>query len=347
MPAYPEGVRQAAATARCTALRGLLLTAALAAPWSANAQPSETVVQAASPNIPAGIVGAFDTLFAGPHAGKRAVHANGLLCEGSFTPASDAAALSRAVHLQGKTVPILARFSNFAAVPGLPDGHPNASPRGLAIKFLLPDGAETDIVAHSYAGFPAGTPAEFLAFLRALPDPAALAAYAAAHPAARAFLDHPKPTPASYGTEAYFGVNAFIFTNAAGRSRYGRYSIVPAAGASHLSAEEAAARPPGFLARELAERMRNGPVKFRLVVQLAKEGDPITDGTAPWPADRPLLELGTLSLRVLVPEDDPRQAELTFVPTNLVGGIAPSADPMLAARTQAYRISAERRIDAQ
>ena len=345
MLTLPDRACSPEATTRHLAIATLLLAATLVAPWGARAQGPVTSAPAKS--VPAGIVGAFDHLFAGPHAGQRAVHANGLLCEGSFVPAPGAAMLSRAAHLRGEAKPVLVRFSNFAAVPGLPDGSPLASPRGVAIKFLLPDGNDTDIVAHSYNGFPAGTPADFLAFLRALPDPAATEAYAAAHSAARAFLDDPKPAPSSYGTETYFGVNAFRFTDAAGLSRYGRYHIVPVAGSSHLSAEEAASRAPDFLATELAERLRQGPVEFRLLVQLAGEGDLVEDGSVPWPANRPVVELGTLTLRALVPAGDERQADLAFVPTNLVGGIEPSTDPMLLARTQAYRISAERRINAR
>ena len=324
--------------------KSLLLAAALVLPCDVQAQ---TAVQAGTPTIPAQLVGAFDKMFNGPHVGQRAIHAKGLLCEGSFVPTAHAVTLSRAAHLQGAEVPVLARFSNFAAIPGLPDGHPASSPRGLAVKFLLPNGGDTDIVAHSYDGFPASTADEFLAFLRAVPDAAALAAFAAGHPAARAFLDHPKPTPASYGTEAYFGVNAFRFTNAAGAAQHGRYRFVPVAGTSYLGVDEAAGRMPDFLTEELAERLQRGPITFRLLVQLADHGDTLTDASAPWPADRAVLELGTLSLRAVVQADDARQADLTFVPTNLVGGIGVSADPLLTARTQAYRISADRRLDAR
>lgn len=346
MPTRPVTTRRNAATPlRRGALKGVLLAAALAAPCAA--QERVSAAAPTRPEIPEEIVGALDKLFAGPRAGARAVHAKGLLCAGTFTPAPGAASLSRAPHLQGGGVPVLVRFSNFAAVPELPDGHPAASPRGLAVKFLLPDGGDTDIVAHSYDGFPAGTPEEFLTFLRAATDPSALTAYTAGRPAARAFVEHPKPTPASYATEAYFGVNAFRFTNAAGASRYGRYRVLPLAGASHLSADEAAARAPDFLAGELAGRMRRGPVAFRLAVQLAEEGDTVTDGSTPWPADRPVLDLGTITLTAPAPASDELGGRLAFVPTNLVGGIAASADPMLAARTQGYRISAERRLDAR
>ena len=344
MPIRIKNVHPPASSRRCVALASVLLAAALSAPCDAWAQ---TASHTGASSTSAQLVGAFDKMFSGPHAGQRAVHAKGLLCEGVFIPAPEAATLSRAVHLQGAPVPVLARFSNFAAVPGLPDGDPASSPRGLPVKFLLPDGEDTDIVAHSYNGFPASDPTEFLGFLRAVPDPEALKIFAADHPAARSFLDDPKPAPASYGNETFFGVNAFRFTNAAGVSRYGRYRFIPVAGISHLSADQAAKRAPNYLAEVLGEQLRRGPVAFRLVVQLAGEGDTITDGSVPWPSDRPVVELGTISLRAVVPDDDARQQELSFVPTNLVGGIAASADPMLTARTQAYRISVQRRLDAR
>ena len=301
-------------------------------------------VRAASPGgdagtAPARVVAAFDVLFAGPHAGLRAVHAAGLLLDAEFSPSPEAASLTRAALLAGGAIPALARFSNFAAVPGLGDGDPAASPRGLAIRLGGSDGAEWDLVTHSYDGFPAADAEEMVRFLRAVPDAAALAALAAERPAVRAFLEHPKPAPASYATEAYFGVNAFRFSNASGTVRHGRYRVVPEAGPQHLSAAEAASRAPDFLAREMAERLSRGPAGFRLLVQLAGEHDDVNDGSVPWPAERPIVELGRLSLRAVVAEPP----DLTFVPTNLVGGVALSDDPMLLARTRAYRISAERR----
>lgn len=294
-------------------------------------------------SVPAQIVGAFDALFGGSHPAMRAVHAKGVLCEGVFVPGAAASTLTRAEHLQGGGVPVVVRFSNFSGVPNTTDNDPTANPRGMAIKFLLPDGSDTDIVAHSYNGFPASTPDEFLRFLTALTVPAKLDAFLADHPAARAFIGTAKPTPASYGTEHYFGVSAFRFTNAAGVIRHGRYRLVPLAGGAYLTETDAAGRPPDFLRRELAERLAVSPVLFRLSVQLAEEGDSVTDGSLVWPSDRPMIELGTLRLQLLVPEGDAAQRELLFTPLNLVGGIAATADPMLVARTQAYRVSHERR----
>lgn len=300
------------------------------------------VAQQAPLGVPARLVAALDAVFAGPHPAARAVHAKGVLIEGSFVPAPGAASLSRAVHLNGGEVPVLVRFSNFAGVPGVADGEPEASPRGFALRFLLPDDVSTDIVAHSYNGFPAATPEEFLGFLHAVAAPATMPDFAAARPAVRAFLDAPKPAPASYATETYFGVNAFRFTDAGGTSRHGRYRVAPLAGEAHLPADDAARRPPDFLRDEMDARLNRGPIGFRLLVQLAGEGDAVADGSVPWPEERKLVELGVVTLRAPV-ADQQAQQELRFVPTNLVGGIAPSADPMLAARTKAYRVSADRR----
>ena len=111
-------------------------------------------------------VDALNALF-GSHPGFRAVHAKGVLCEGTFTPSTDAASLSRAPHFQ-TTVPVTVRFSDFTGIPNIPDTDPNANPRGLAIRFHLPNGSDADIVAHSFNGFPVGNVEEFVGFLHAV-----------------------------------------------------------------------------------------------------------------------------------------------------------------------------------
>ena len=293
------------------------------------------------------LIEAFDGIFGGMHPQARAVHAKGVVLLGSFAPAPAAASLSRAVHLNGGIVPIIVRFSNFSGVPDAADAAPDANPRGMAIRFQLPNGITTDIVVHSYDGFPAATPEEFLGFLHAVAAPETMPAFAAIHPAAQAFLAAPKPIPASYATETYYGVNAFRFTNAARQSRYGRYRLVPVAGESDLTPEQAADKPKDFLVPELADRLANGPIQFRLIVQLAGAGDDVENGSIPWPLERPTVELGMLTLRTLAPAQKQAQQALRFRPTSLVGGIAPSKDPMLLARTYAYRASADRRSGSE
>lgn len=307
--------------------------------------PAGATDAAKGASVPAQAVAALDALAAGPHPGFRAVHAKGVLCEGLFEPAPSATDVSRAAHFSGPPTPVLVRFSNFSGVPNAPDNDPLASPRGIAIKFMLADDGETDIVAHSYDGFPAATPEDFVAFVSALAshDPADLRAFLATHAAARAFVEAPKPPPVSYATESFFGVNTFAFANHAGETRYGRYRLVPLAGAAHLSALDAAQKAPGYLATDMDDRLRAGPIRFRLDLQLAAPGDTIADGSISWPVSRQVVPLGTLVIQRVVPNAEALQRTVLFTPLNLVDGILPSDDPLLVARSRSYRISHMRR----
>ncbi|MBC7481795.1 MAG: catalase [Rhizobacter sp.] len=107
------------------------------------------------------------------------------------------------------------------------------------------------------------------------------------YPAALRLVTTPRPVPDSFGTLAFYGVNAFKFTNAKGESHFARYQILPVAGEHALSDADAAKAGPNYLMEELPQRIAKGPVKFRLLAQVANDGDNVNDPTAVWPADRP------------------------------------------------------------
>ena len=303
-----------------------------------------------SPDTIRQIVDAMRTL-AGPHPGFRPVHAKGLVCSGTFRASPEAPRVTRAPHFAGQPVPTIVRFANSNGNPDVHDGVPNV--RSMAVKFQLPDGKSADILANSIEGFIARTPEELLEFLRAqLPDPASgrpdpdgVPRFLAGHPAGRAFVERlmKKPVPASYAQMIYHAEHAFRFTVADGASRFGRYRLVPQAGEALLAPDEAGKRSPSFLRDELEGRLRNGPVAFRLLLQLAGEGDPTDDVTALWPEGRPLVELGGLEVTSTSPTSAADEQRLIFDPTNRTDGIDLSADPILLARSAAYAISYDRR----
>jgi catalase len=299
--------------------------------------------------VPEQLVDALNALF-GKHPGFRAAHAKGIVCEGEFTPAPSAATLTKAPHLQGKPVKATVRFSDSTGIPDIPDGVPDAGPRGMAVRFHLGDGESTDIVANAFNGFAVATGEDFVAFLKAVaasgkdaPKPTPLEKFLESHPKAKKVATAPKPVPASFASEPYFSVNAFEFTNAEGKSRYGRYQLHPEAGAKFLTTEEAAKQPPNFLIEELGQRLASGPAKFRIVVQLAAEGDKVDDATEVWPDDRPTVELGVLTITAKAADSDAASRALAFDPLHLVDGIEPSDDPLLVVRSSAYAISRRRR----
>jgi catalase len=291
----------------------------------------------------------FDNVF-GLHPGFRPAHARGIMLTGTFTPHPDAASLTRAPHIARESTPVTVRFSSSTGLPLLPDNDPNANPRGLAIRFNLAEHVHTDIVSHSTDGFPARTGQEFLEFLRAVaasdpskPSPSPIEIFLGAHPAALAFVQTPKPSPASFAKESYFGVSAMRFTNRNGVSRYGRYRILPDAGVEHLDDATTRAKDANFLFDELTQRIAAGPISFQILVQVANDDDIVDDATIHWPEERSLIRLGRIVLIALLPDSLREQKKIIFDPIPRVDGIEPSADPLLELRAAVYLLSGRRR----
>jgi len=292
---------------------------------------------------------AFDQIF-GLHPGFRPAHAKGLLLSGTFTPAAGATALTRAPHATRPSTPVTVRFSNSTGLPEIPDSAADANPRGMAIRFNLAEHVHTDIVAHSTDGFPTRDGSEFLEFLRAaagsgpdVPSPKPVEKFLGSHPSALAFAQAPKPFPTSFATDTYFGVTAFEFTNQSGEKKFGRYRIVPEAGNSYLSKEQAAGLAPNYHFDEIDQRVAKGPVRFRILVQVAADGDTVDDATKHWPESRQHVELGTVELTEVVPDSAAEQKHIIFDPIPRVDGIEASADPLLELRAAVYLISGRRR----
>ncbi|MGB9928541.1 MAG: catalase family peroxidase [Methanosarcina sp.] len=299
-------------------------------------------------STPAELVDAFNLIF-GKQTYNRAIHAKGIVLEGRFFPSPSAATLSKAPHFQNTAIPVTIRFSDFAGVPTISDTDALASPRGLALKFHLPDGSETDLVIHSFNGFPAATTDEFRELLIALgtsgPDAAAPTpadTYLAAHPIAKSFLESQQPPPVSYATLTYFGVNSFKFTNKQGKAVFGRYRIEPQAGNKFLTPEQIEKAAPDYLADEVRQRVAQAPIKFNFRIQISEPGDKIADPSIAWPDTRDLVDVGLIEITKVVPDSDAAERALLFLPAKLPEGIEP-ADPMIEFRNAAYIISYERR----
>lgn len=311
---------------------------------------AEDVAESSKPVVEQ-IVNTLTKLSGGPHQGYRANHAKGIVVLGEFVPAKSAASLSKAVHLQASPSPVTVRFSDATGVPMIPDADGNAFPKGIAIRFTLADGTYTDIVSISTNGFPAAKPEDFLGLLNAVaasgPDaakPSPVEQFLGTHPAALAFVQMPKPAPVSFATEAFYGVNAFKFTNAKGETKYGRYRITPINGAEFLTKEEAAKAAPNYLMDELPVRLSKAPAQFKITVQLADKGDVVNDATVIWPETRKQVELGTLSLKNVDANGVKFEKATMYNPLALVEGIDASDDPILLARPGAYAVSFGRRL---
>jgi catalase len=294
----------------------------------------------------------FDQLF-GLHPGFRPAHAKGLMLTGTFRPAPKAQSLTRAPHILRESTPVTARFSNSTGLPQIPDNEADANPRGFAIRFNLAEHVHTDIVSHSTDGFPTRDGYQFLEFLRAVaasgpdvPSPKPVELFLGSHPTALAFVQAPKPFPSSLARDTYFAVTAFAFTNADGKTKFGRYRIIPVSGNDFLTEDQVSRLSPNYHFDEIAARVAKESVRFRILVQVADTGDLVDDATVHWPENRELVEFGTVELTAAMPDTLAQQKHIIFDPIPRVDGIEPSADPLLELRAAIYLISGRRRRSA-
>jgi catalase len=291
----------------------------------------------------------------GVHPHRRALHTKGVWCEGTFTATQEAAALCRAAHLQGEPVPTMVRFSNGS---GDPEGHDaQREARGMAVKLRPIGSGECDILGVTTPAFVVRTPEEFLELLRlrapdpetGQPDMEKLGAFLAAHPESQTSVQATigAEPPASYATLTYHSPHAYRLVDAEGEGTWIRYRWRPEAGEATIPDDEARERGRDYLRDELAERLREGPAAFELLLVIAADDDPLDDPTAVWPAERELVSAGRLEIGEII--DDPEAGEHieVFDPTRVPDGIELSDDPILRARARAYSVSAYRRMGVE
>src|SRR5712672_4806450 len=291
------------------------------------------------------IVDTFYKIY-GTHPGFRVNHAKGVVAEGSFVATPAASVLSRAALFDGRQIPVTVRFSNDGGIPTVPDGSPG-NPKGMAIKFHMPDGAEVDMVILAVKFFPVATGEEFRDLLVAIsespadaPKPTKLDQFSASHPTFPASFGS-APTPDSFADQEYHGIDAFIFVDKAGHKQAVRYIMTPEKAVT-LTADEAARKPPNFLVDDLPQRIANRPVVFHLKAQLAAPSDQTGDATQPWPADSKVVDLGVLTLDKPVDTLEV-QKKLLFLPNRLTDGIELSDDRLPVIRSEVYALAFARR----
>jgi catalase len=288
----------------------------------------------------------------GSHSGRRALHAKGVFCSGTFIGTEEGRALCRAAHFDGGPTPALVRFSNGSGDPASDDAERQA--RGLAVKLRPEDGDETDLLATTNRTFPVRTPEEFLELLRLrAPDPETgepdmeeLGAFVAAHPEAQPALASTVgiEPPRSFATLVYHSPHAFRYLNEAGAGTWIRFRWHPEAGEERIPDDEARAKGRDYLFDELRARLDSGPVAFDLMVQVRPEGASLTDPTEVWPDEPSLVRGGRLEITEVVDDPEGGGHIEVFDPTRVGDGIELSEDPVLHARPKAYSVSAYRRL---
>ena len=317
----------------------------------------------------------------------RPIHAPGASVTGWFQGSSVAPAHTSAEHFGGARIPVTVRFSDGTGHAHVPDSVKMVRGMAVRFHLgdversedgVLTSPRACDLVSVTMPAFFVSSVDRFLQLTRAaVPrpprpltrwqrvkrpvgailqtlrleddlDPAerGLFDFANEHPPARLAMAAIKllDPPESYATCAYRALHAFRLT-AGNRSSFARFTWEPVAGVR--PAEPGAIAAGRYLGDELGRRLASGPVEFVLRIQVAEQGDDTTDASKPWSQARPRIVMGHLRLESMPADQDLGSERLAFDPTRLVPGIDVSDDPILLARSEVYRRSEERRMQAR
>ncbi|CDY79194.1 Catalase [Caballeronia glathei] len=299
---------------------------------------------------PQRIVDGFEGM-SGVHPGFRRNHAKGICVTGRFESNGAGAALSKASVFKAGVYPVMGRLSAPGSDPTEADER--AMVRSFALSFSLPDGEQWRTAMNSAPIFAVRTPEALYEQLAASErdartgrlNPLKMDAFLKKHPETRAFHSYIETHPPASGFDnaTYYSINAFRFTDANGNARYVRWSVVPET--PYEPVREDAARDADFLAHDLVSRLARWPIRWHLMISVAQPGDPVDDSTRLWPAerDRERVDAGTVVIDHAQSQIDGPCRNISFDPLILPAGIAPSSDPLLAARSSTYAVSFNRR----
>jgi catalase len=287
----------------------------------------------------------------GIYSGFRLNHGKGVCVSGSFESNGRGTRLSKAVVFKAGRVPIIGRFSLAGGNPCVAD-EPEMV-RGLGLFFKLGDGEEWRTAMINTPVFAVSTPQAFYdRLLAAHPDPRTgkpdrekMAAFLASHPETVQATKIIQSHPASSGFEnsTYYGLNAFWFMDASGKSTPVRWSLAPMQPFAPANTTGPAQPDKNYLFDALIAGILHQPLQWHLIITIGQANDPTNDATIPWPDAREQVDMGTLTLDHVESEDTSPCRDINFDPLVLPEGMAPSDDPLLSARSAVYSQSFTRR----
>jgi len=299
---------------------------------------------------PASMINTFEKVN-GLFPGFRRNHAKGVCISGYFDSNGRGVALSKASAFLAGRVPIIGRFSLSGGQPYVADAPHTV--RGMAILFELPNGEEWRTAMINSPVFTVNTPQGFHDLLLASAsdtatgksDPARMNAFFAEHPESAKAMELIRGHPVSSGFEnsAYNSLNAFRFINGSGATVPVRWSMVPVQPFEPISTTDPGKADKNYLFGALIASIHRHPLQWHLVVTVGQPGDPTSDATLPWPADRQQVDVGTLTIDRVESDDSSPARDINFDPLVLPNGISTSDDPLLSTRSAAYSQSFTRR----
>lgn len=290
---------------------------------------------------------------------ERIIHARGTGLHGYFEVTNDISRYCDAKVFAevGKRTPVFARFSIAASQLGVSETAARGG-RGFAFKLYTEEG-NLDMTLLSEPVFIINDTMKVFSSANAgnlnphtnMPDPNMGWDFISQTPESVHFVlwqYSDTGYPDGYRFMNTFGLNTYRFVNRHGETVFARYSMVSEQGVRNLTparASQLAGSNPDYSTQDLMQAIDRGDFpSYKLFIQLMTteqseelEFNPF-DVTMIWPQDRfPSMEVGRVILNRIVQNHWDETEQVLFNPSNLVPGILPSPDKVLAGRMMSYQ----------
>lgn len=294
-------------------------------------------------NTTGSIVSSFESLF-GVTKGKRRNHTKGFCFDATLIPHDKAIQQYSSSVLFSKNLEVIGRLSHKGGNSDAADDVPADYGMSLAIA----TGGENHhlMSMNTLDFFPVATPEAFAQFMIAKTKGGdAVKAFKNKSPDLRRFKKHQSTklkTLTPYEGNTFNSINSFYLLDAQGKKTAVRWSFIP-------SKKQKIVKTPkhNFFFENMQENLKTQGVTWDMVVTLANPNDIVENAAIPWKGEHKKIIAAKLKVKRIQSEQKGSCDRINYDPMVLSEGFAPSADPLLQARRNAYALTFSKRIYEQ
>ncbi len=288
-------------------------------------------------------INTFEKLF-GIAEGKRRNHTKGFCFSATFIPKNKTILRYSNSSLFAESSSVIGRLSHKGGNYLAADDKPGEYGMGLSITTAS---NEIHLMSmNTLDFFPVATPEAFAELMHAkVAGSAAVKAFKQNNKDLQRFKAHQSKktkTLKPYEANTFNSVNSFYLVNDKDEKTAVRWSFVPQA-----QQKLVVAPAQDFLFKNLQKNLENNSVIWDMVITFANPEDDVNNAAIAWKGKHQQLVAAELNIKAIQSEKAGECDLINFDPLVLSTGFAPSDDPLLQARRNAYAVSFGRRLSEQ
>ncbi len=285
-------------------------------------------------------VNTFEKLF-GTTEGKRRNHSKGFCFSATLTPKDQSIQQYSNSSIFAESSRVIGRLSHKGGKYLAADNKPGEYGMGLSITTASNESHLMSMNTLDF--FPVATPEAFAELMHAkVAGASAVKAFKQKNKDLQRFKAHEATktkTLKPYEANTFNSVNSFYLVNDKAEKTAVRWSFVP-------QQQQVLVVTPAhdFFFKNLQQNLVNSAVTWDMVVTVANPEDEVDNAAIAWHGKHEKIVAAELTIKAIQSEQTGKCDLVTFDPLVLSTGFAPSADPLLQARRNAYAVAFGRRL---